>query len=75
MPTGPSPAEDRRKSCFFMGKRGLSNPVKHQLKRQTGKCFREVSCADGGATSGAPQLRTAKKVAFVQDGSSFNSSS
>lgn len=75
MPTGLSPAEDRRKSCFFTGKRGLCNPVKHQLKRQTGKHFHEVTCADGGAASGVPQLRSAKKVAFVQDGSLLNSSS
>lgn len=61
MPTGLSPAEDRRNSCFFMGKRGLCNPVRHQLKRQTGKHFHEVTCADGGATSGASQLRSAKK--------------
>lgn len=61
MPTSLSPDEDGKKTCFSMGKRRLCNLVKHQLKRQTGKCFHGVTiCADGGATFGAPQLRSPK---------------
>lgn len=36
-PMGLSRAEDRRKTCLFMGKRGLCGPGKCQLKRQAGK--------------------------------------
>lgn len=58
--------------AFFMGKRVLCNPVKHQLKKQTGKHF-HPPMSNGGSTSGAPQLRSAKEVAFFQDGSLLKS--
>jgi len=75
VPTGPSPAEDWRKSCFLTGKAGLCNPEKHHLKRWTGKHFHQVACTDGGAACGSPQVRCAEKVVLVQNGSFLGSCS
>lgn len=68
-PMGLCHAEDRRKSCLFMGKRGVCNSGKC-LKRKMGS-FHEVACADRAATSGASQPRRNKSV-FYSDRSLLN---
>lgn len=70
VPTGLSPVKDGRKLLFCWEE---SCSVT-QLDRQTVKQFHEITCAYGGATSGAPQLRNAKKIFLVQKGSLLSSS-